>query len=174
MDAVNKKIQNVKTNLGTVVGLYWSLVEYFNEMRNSRFAEFYEKVAKLHNVENENRIRKRKFQFGESRDETTFSFKEKLQYDCYNVIMDELITEMKNRKNAYEEIYNLFYFLIDFKNTDSDKMREGAAKSVQFYDEDLNSVLIEESDRCKQYLSELADESLLSDPVLLLKHIIKK
>ncbi len=176
MDAVNKSIQGKNTNLGSLVGLYGSLEEYFNEMRDKRFEEFYEKVAKLHNAENENknRIKRRKFQFGENQDETVFDFKQKLQYDCYNVILDKLITEMKNRKNAYNEVYNLFSFLINFKNTNLEKLREGAAKLVEFYDEDLDSGLIEESVHFKQYLSSLADESqsLLSDPALMLKHII--
>lgn len=175
IDAVNKSIQGVNTDLGSAMGLYGSLVEYFQEMRDNRFQEFYKKAAELSDREDEKRLRKRKFQFGESRDETTFNFKEKLQYDCYNIILDKLMVEMKRRRDAYEEVHNLFYFLINLKNSASDpkKIREDAAKLVHFYDKDLDSGLIEESVHFEQYLSSIADESPLSTPGMMLKHIIK-
>jgi len=178
IDAVNKSIQKVDIDIGSTVGLYGSLVKYFQEMRDNRFQELYEKVAKLNyqcvdSTENEKRPRKRKFQFEESREETKFNFKEKLQYNCYNMILDKLIAEMKNRKDAYENVHNLFYFLINLKNTDPERIREGVAKLVNFYNKDLDSGLIEESVHYKQYLSSLADERLLSTPVMMLKHIVK-
>lgn len=181
IDAVNKSIQGVNTNLGSAVGLYGSLIEYFQEMRNNRFEEFFKKVTDLEyqcvdsEDETRTRTRKRKFQFGENRYETTFNFKEKLQYDSYNIILEKLIVEMKRRKDAYEEVHNLFNFLIDLKNTDAENLREGAAKLVHFYDKDLDDGLIEESVHFKKYVSSLtANECVLTNnPSAILKLISK-
>jgi len=40
--------------------------------------------------------------FGESRDtETIFTFKEKLKIECYNFVLNKLMSEMQSGKEAY-------------------------------------------------------------------------
>lgn len=82
-------------------------------------------------------MRKQKLQFGETRDhETTFTMKEKLQYECFNVILDSIISELKRRKEAYQNVHNLFSFLFHLKDMEPEEIKINAHKLAKFYNQD--------------------------------------
>lgn len=80
--------------------------------------------------------------------------------------------ETKARKEAYEEVHDLFHFLVNIRDTDSDKIRECATKLKNFYDQDLDDGIIEETVHFKHYLLNNNVHSLFT-PSQMLQHLVK-
>jgi hypothetical protein len=79
--------------------------------------------------------------------------------------------EMKARKEAYEEVHDLFHFSVNIRDTDSDKIRECATKLKNFYDQDLDDGIIEEAVHFKHYLFNNVDSSFT--PSQMLQNLVK-
>jgi len=183
MDAVNVSLQAVDIDLGKAVDLYASLINYFEVMRNERFEEFFEKARQLlgaatwdESVQSESakRPKKRKLAFDENRDnETIFTFKEKLKFECFNVVLDKVISEMQSRKKAYGEIHNLFSFLLNIKNSEREVIRDGVKTLINFYKSDFNIDISQINDIIEEFLHFKEQSLHLTRPKEMLQYIIE-
>lgn len=159
---VNKNLQSPSLTLDTCIDLYKSLEAYFQEMRKTRFQEFFDETVKLTgekwpSVEeqtNEKRVRKKKLHFDEATTHTVFNYKEKLEYENYNSVLDVLIAELSRRRESYSMIHELFDFLIHIENTDDEKIKTDARNLIAMYVEDLNDDMVNECLHYKEYVKE--------------------
>ena len=114
INIVNKKLQGVDIDLGVVVQLYNSLIEYTNSLRNM-FNDFLQKAKLKSGIDNFQiiRIHKRKLQADETREgEFILSGEEKFRIETFTAILDRLNCELIKRTAAYTNIFEKFKFFI--------------------------------------------------------------
>ena len=91
------------------------------------------------------RIRKRNRRYNDS-DEASSSLSpaKKFKQQTYDVIIQNLLTELKKRADAYQKLNNLFGFLRNLASAPRDSIVNGAKKLVEVYPEDLEANLEDE------------------------------
>ncbi len=181
MDAVNISLQAVDIDLGIAIDLYTSLINYFQVMRENRFEEYFEKARQLvgaetwhesEKSESAKRPKKRKRMFGESCDtEKVFTLKEKLKFECFNVVLDKLLSELQSRKEAYGVIYNLFSFLLNLQRSERKVVIEGVKNLISFYKFDFD---VSQADYIVEEFLHFKEQDLTStSPKEMLLYIVK-
>ena len=117
---VSKSLQSVNIDLGTIVELYQSLVTYLEHLRKPSTFDHYESKVIEKSDENSyaydmQRKRKRKVQFDEEKgNETELSGRDRFRVTIFNVIIDRLITKLRRRGTAYEELSKILTFLRNY------------------------------------------------------------
>ncbi|XP_033212223.1 uncharacterized protein LOC117169823 [Belonocnema kinseyi] len=111
-NAVNLRLQNVKISIDEVVNQYEALIKIVDETRDQ--FDYYEiralNMSEIKEYRSETqRPGKRKLKADETRDgELELSARDKFRVDAFNVILDELLSELNSRCASYTEINEKF------------------------------------------------------------------
>lgn len=139
---VNKQLQSVNMDLGTVEELYSSLSSFTNEVRGN--FDCYEAEAKsfvetgtYHADENRQRSRKRHHDEIGSTADSVFTGRSKLIAEV-NIMLDLLIAELDRRKIAYSKLNERLGFLTKLLVLDSPAISSKAKNLVDQFSGDID------------------------------------
>ena len=144
----NEALQKEKLELATAVKLLKALYGYFVELRDK--FDYFEKAAKDRAINKEykqstKRQIKRKKQFGEGNSENiVLDGSLKFRVDSFLPILDNLSVALKTRIEAYEQVYNLFGFLYEFRHISEKDIELACEWLKQEYRSDLEEEFTEE------------------------------
>ena len=163
-NATSLSLQNVETDLLSVVKLYESLISFVSEMRQVQFDEIEDQAmafAEPVYTETAKRTKKRKHFFDESvGTETQLDPREKFKVDNFYTILDFLRNELEHRVDAYSEIKKLFSFLTEYDSMKYDDRKAQLELVVSTYSSDLEASVLDEFLQFKDILSFESDRSV--------------
>lgn len=172
----SKSVQSVNIDLSSVVKLYESLKLYICELRNNFETILNEAISICEKdlFPNESRRQKRRTTFFDEGDaeDSVFSEKENMKNKTFFPIIDGLISNLNNRKEAYNELNEKFGFFLNLKDMDQTELRLKAEKLISIYEDDLGIDFVEELIQFKQIVS-CMPESQKNSFHALLKTLIK-
>lgn len=191
VNIVSKMVQNPNTTLNECHKEIKSLIIYFTKKRSDEYFEIFmnEAVAEAEKNDVEQtfpllRQRKTKRQFSyESTDESVLDPKQKFKISFYFQILDTTIQSLQRRFEGIDKCNDLFGFLGDFQNLESDVIKRSCI------DLDLALQIQHEGNVCKdidgldlhneilsyKILNPVPDSSKISDsPIDILNYITKK
>lgn len=152
----SKKLQSVDIDLGTVIILYKSLIQYVSNLRD--MFDLYETKAKeksmLENYQDVTmRKKKRKLMVSETgRGETQLDGEHNFKANTYLVILDCLNIELNKQIVAYEQ---KFLFFFNNNKLSGSEIYEKAQKLQKHYKEDIASTFPNECVHFKKFLMAL-------------------
>ncbi|XP_072152094.1 zinc finger MYM-type protein 1-like [Bemisia tabaci] len=171
-------IQSKQMHVSRALSLYDSLVGFLEELKTS-FPTYFETAKEKHRElrsfknddtgdesgeadERPKRHRRRKRFFDDSEDEEEQEVQAdeeingELANQSFNIILQTLIDDVRERAAAYREFALKFSFLTELPSLESAQISEATAQLIQAYKEDLESSLFEECLHLKSYLNQLA------------------
>jgi len=156
-NSTNKSLQSENIDIGTVIELYSSLLEYVRENRSMSMYDTYEKAgfekSKIGTYKTvTKRRRSRKLQLEERDFNTTFEGKGNLWVNTYLVIIDILLSEIEKRKKSLEEFHGKFEFMNNILERDNMQLLNGARTLQEYYKQDLEEFLCDEIIHFKVYI----------------------
>lgn len=162
-------LQKEKIDLGTVVDLLDSLVEYLHNLRD-KFYEYLDKAkkfAKVDEVPHKNkRIRTRSIKLTKnegSSQHTTFNETDSLKIEFFYPIVDSLYSSIKQRRTVYDSIHKNFSFFRHLRDLTDDSIEENCSNLAKNYEKDLSvESLISECIQFKYYLVQTRKDIQLS------------
>lgn len=99
-------------------------------------------------------MRRRKIYDDETRTgEVTLLGKDNFKVNIYNVIFDNLLSDLQERCLKYEKINEKFSVLIDLENLDNVHIREKAKNLQEAFSQDLETSIVDELIHFKAYLN---------------------
>ena len=146
----NKTLQSSTVDLGTVVMLYDSLIEFLHKLRDTVVFDDFESAAKELSSNEEyreerQRSRRRVKMFDKSESsESVQSPGEKFRITVYYVIIDSLSAELQRRRSAYSNISEKFGFLHNLAKLSAAELVSSANNLQTCYPSDLNDMLATE------------------------------
>lgn len=176
INKVSMDIQVSTTNLSSIVPLYTSLIAFINDVRNN-FQNYEKESINLNVLPDYTSKRKKQHSRSKCLDDPnnpgiSLSAKENFIYNTHYVLCDKLITELRKRNNAYEELEKKFGFL--FKDLDRSEIQKCSKNILDTYSDDLDSdnfecELIQFQELKKSFLG----NKFFQDPHYCLKYIRK-
>ncbi|KAM4770907.1 zinc finger MYM-type protein 1-like [Rhinophrynus dorsalis] len=159
--AVSMKLQSVHIDLGTVVQLYSSLVELIKTLRDNfdHYEQLSMAMCEVHEYQHDiRRKKKHKRRF----DETTEGYvietgKDNFRINTFNVILDELLVELRRRSEAYSALFDRFNFLEKIHTLDLPEISTSAANLLKSFNDDLEDDLVEECIQLNGHLKGLVE-----------------
>lgn len=169
VNLINLTVQKVEVDLSIVVSLLNSLEKYLQAMRG-KFNEILDDAKKLAGVDEvpkkNQRPRKRSIRikrFEGPSEEAVFNEVDSLRVEIFYPIIDNLLSSIKKRRIAYDEINNDFCFLTKLQDMEDDSIAENCKRLANVYDSDVSAdELISECVQFKYYLQELRKDTKLS------------
>lgn len=139
----------------------------FNILHHSeqKLKEYEEKAKKLStNVEtdhsDDNRTQITLKFADKSSDEVSVYGAEKFKRDTLNVALNKLIMDLNERSQVYEIISKKFNFLLDLQDKNKESMNlESLRNVVDYYPDDVNKHLVNDSNQLKSHLLQNNPES---------------
>lgn len=166
--ANSKTLQNVATDLNVTCHIYKSLMEYVMSLRDN-YDSYEEKGIELSKTkvyalddEETKRRPKRKIRPDEAKgqdDETSFSGKEDLKINTFNVVIDRLHAELKKRSEVYFGFNEKFGFLNCLSSTSNEEIRKHASVLTKRYQTDIDDDFSEECVQFKSFAEGLCDDN---------------
>ncbi|XP_044592940.1 uncharacterized protein LOC123270860 [Cotesia glomerata] len=147
-NAVSQRLQKIDCSIADVIDDYHTLIKVVADTRNE--FEIYEKNAlKISEIQDYkttvSRQRKRKLYADETRDgDVQLSGRDQFRVNTFNVILDNLGSELRKRCTAYEKIQEKFSVIIEFGDLDNREIRKRAKRLREIYCSDLESSLEDE------------------------------
>jgi len=156
-NSTSKKLQTIEIDLTIVINLYTSLIHYVTDLRNT--FSYYEKLAMEKSEIKEYKVvrkKKRKVLYDEScQGDTSFEARESFKINTYFVIIDSLLSELRKRKNCYDDINTTFGFFSNMIDLPVTEVRKIAIKLHSQYPDDLDGSFINECIHFHGYLKSL-------------------
>lgn len=147
-NATSQKLQGVSTSMSDVLDLYESLIKLIEDTRSN--FQLYEDRAKEISVNQqyERDIQRRGTRTRRS-DETSegeinFDGRAHFRINTFNVILNQLDSDLRERYIGYKNIYKKFEALMNFGTLDQEALREKARTLQTFYSSDLESPQFED------------------------------
>ncbi|OWR50651.1 repressor of the inhibitor of the protein kinase [Danaus plexippus plexippus] len=169
-----KDCKKVDCNIAEVIDDYHGLIKVVADTRNE--FEIYEKKAlKISEFQEYkttvSRKRKRKLHADESRDgDVQLSGRDHFRVNTFNVILDNLNSELRKRCAAYEKIQEKFSVITEFGNLDNREIRKRAESLTNLYSSDLEPSLDDEFVHFHAYCTEKMIEQNSPSDLLKLLH----
>lgn len=162
LNITNKKLQSVNIDIFTVVQLYDSLIELVTDSRD-KFNEFESKAKILSEIQeyekDTRRIKKRKIQPGESAaGEVELDGRDKMRVSTFLVVLDNLKSELKRRRDAYEKFHEKFSFLTKLTSMTSDEVELKAKNLLKTHPQDLEENFVDECLHFRAHCNILKDK----------------
>ena len=156
-NAVSKKLQSAQTYLSEVVQLYKSLIKTLEDERED-FNHFEKKALDLAVIQEYKtligRVRRKKIYDDETRtEEETLLGKDNFKVKTYDVIFDNLLSDLHKRTLQYEKINDKFSVIIELENLDNNHIREKAKVLQEAFSDDLETSIVDELLHFKAYLN---------------------
>lgn len=148
VNAVSQRLQKIDCGIADVIDDYHTLIKVVADTRNE--FEIYEKNAlKISEIQDYkttvSRPRKRKLHADETRDgDVQLSDRDQFRVNTFNVILDNLGSELRKRCTAYEKIQEKFSVIIEFGDLDNREIRKRSKRLREIYCSDLESSLEDE------------------------------
>ncbi|XP_037797211.1 uncharacterized protein LOC119592460 [Penaeus monodon] len=164
-DATNKTLQHAKLDLNTAVASLASLKDYVASKRES--FDTYEKQGKelsgsADYVQTKTRNKRRNVRlspldYGQS-EEVELSPSEKYRTQSFLPVIDQFITSIDQRLQAYKDISSKFSFFNHLKELSSDDLQAAAEQLLKSYPDDLDKTLADELVQFVAFVNIFADE----------------
>lgn len=161
IDKVNKKLQSANVTLTVVVDLYNSLINYLIES-SANFELFLKEAENIASTTEfkQQRIRKKRRHFDELEVEMPVqeNTMEYFKNNVFNVVFSTLIQELRDRKKAYDNIYQLFECFENFPSS-NDELNHKISKLCSLYTEDLEEEILKQETIHFQQILKTSDAS---------------
>lgn len=172
--AVSKKIQSIAIDVGIVVELYESLIQFVRDTREIFLT--YEATAiekssvKDYEVKRKGiQARKSSATSGKTQEEEA---QEKFRINTFYVICDNLVAELERRKTAYDSFFGKFKFITDLTKIEPSAILKNATELCTSYSKDLEQECF--FDECLHYRSYLLSSAVEHTSVLDMSQVIRE
>lgn len=137
------KLQSSTCDLKLAVDLLESLLRFTDDLRN-RFDDIELRAIDISgaseyaSVAARRRKRTRRFDDGQAAD-TVLQGKDKFRIETFIVIINQLVSSLRQRIDAYRAVHDVFKVVTDFNEIDTDHIREYAVSMANTFTKDLQS-----------------------------------
>lgn len=144
-DGVSQYLQKIDIDLISASQMLFSLVDFVQNLRN-KFSDFEAKAKQLSVLVSEEYAdsKKRKITKRLTDGEvqaSTLSGSDKFRIETYYIIIDKLVNELRKRSEAYNNITQMFGFLLHLLEINEEDLKTKVTKLVEVYADDLNNNL---------------------------------
>ncbi|MBP1528835.1 MAG: hAT transposon family protein [Spiroplasma ixodetis] len=145
----SKKIQSVSTSMSEIVDFYESLLQFVSDIRKNDF-DLYESRARNISVtshyEVDSRRRGRRTVQSDETNEGHIQFqgRDNFKVNTYNVILDRLIVELREKHLEYKSIFQKFSCLLQLDTLTEVELREKSKILQESFPNDLEPILFED------------------------------
>lgn len=170
-NSTSKKLQSVEIDLSIVVELYESLINYITELRTDEMFDMFEdKAVKSSQTKQYDsqikRKKKRTMKNDEINSEIVLSERQIFKINTYFVILDSLLSALKKRKVAYDNLTYKYNFLNQLRSLESDEVYKYAERLQEIYKNDLAPSF---SNECVHFQGHIKSIALNKQPKSLLE-----
>jgi hypothetical protein len=146
---VSKKIQSVSTSMSEIVDHYGSLAQFISDIRNNDF-DLYESRAQSISVilqyEVDTRRQRRRTVRSDEPNEGHIEFRgrDNFKLNAYNVILDRLIVELREKHLQYKSIFEKYLCLLQLSTLSEVELKKEAKILQESFPNDLDPILFED------------------------------
>lgn len=164
-DATNKSLQHAKLDLNTAVASLTSLKSYVASKRDS-FYEYEDQGKELTGTDEyiQAKTRRQKRNVRQNpldyslAEEAHLSPSEKYKTESFLPVIDQFVTSLDHRLQAYAHISRLFGFFAHLNALSSDELQDAAKQLIAAYPDDLDIVFVEEIRQFVPFVNIFNDE----------------